>query len=178
MSHQPFETWILDPDTISAEDRRSLQAHLAECPQCQRLEQDWKAVHQQLRARTMVAPAPGFTRRWQAGLAERRARAQRRQAWKIFGFLSGGALFILLLLAGYMIATTSPTDWLMGLVRIFASSRQLIDVSTLAVQSWLTTTPLALNIALWIYLTVTLCLLSFVWLLIVWRTKTVGVTQQ
>jgi hypothetical protein len=177
MNHQPFEAWIFDPGTISAEERRSMQAHLASCPQCQQLERRWKAVHQQMRARPLAAPAQGFTQRWQSGLAERRERAQRRQAWKVFGFLIGGAFFILLLLAGYMFATTSPTEWLMALVNIFSSSRELIDLTTLAVQSWLTTTPLALNIALWIYLTITLCGLSLVWLLIIWRTKTVGALQ-
>ena len=30
MSHQPFETWILDHEALSAEDRRALKTHLAE----------------------------------------------------------------------------------------------------------------------------------------------------
>lgn len=177
MNHQPFEAWIFEPGAMSAEDRRSLQLHLAGCPQCQRLERRWQAVHQQLRARPLAAPAHGFTQRWQSGLAERRLQAQRRQAWKIFGFLVSGAFFILMLLTGYMIATTSPIQWLMSLVNIFSSSRELIDLTTLAVQSWLTTTPLAINIAIWIYLTLILCILSLVLLLIIWRTKTVGVYQ-
>jgi hypothetical protein len=39
MSHQPFETWILDHDrgALTIDERRGLQAHLATCAQCQRL---------------------------------------------------------------------------------------------------------------------------------------------
>lgn len=177
MSHQPFEAWILDPATLSAEDRRTLDAHLAGCPQCQRLDHRWQAVHQQLRVRNMAAPSPGFTQRWQASLAERREREQRRQAWTTFGLLAGGALFILLILAGYTIATTTPAEWFIAVVRVFASSKGFLDFAVLAVQSWLSSTPLALNIALWIYLTVTLCFLSLAWVLVMWRTKSAGVQK-
>ena len=177
MSHQPFEDWILDPVTISPEERRALREHLEGCQQCQRMERKWQAVHQQLRAPWLAAPAPGFTHRWQASLAERREREQRKQAWKIFGFLMGGAVFILLLLAGYIIATSSPAEWLVGVVNVFSSSQKIIDLAVFAVQSWLSTTPLALNIALWIYLTITLCVLTIVWAMILWRTKSAGVVN-
>ncbi len=177
MSHQPFEDWILDPITLSADDRRALQAHLMECKQCQKLERRWIAVHQQLRTRRMAAPAAGFTARWQASLAERKAREHRRQAWKIFGFLFGGALFILLLLAVYSAATTTPAEWLIALARTYTSSTSMIDLANYAVQSWFSRTPIALNIALWIYMAITLCGLLMVWALIFWRTKTVGATE-
>lgn len=175
MSHQPFEAWILDPGDLTADERRALRAHLAECANCQRLTDQWQRVHRQLRARPMAAPQPGFTERWQISLVERRLREQRRQAWKVFGLLAAGALFILLLLFGYLIATTSPTEWLARMVNFFASSREIIDLTSFAIQSWLAMTPLALNIALWIALTVSLSALTIVWGLIFWRTKSAGV---
>ncbi len=178
MSHQPFETWILDQETLSMEDRRALQAHLVSCAQCQRLERRWQAVHQELRARSMASPAPGFTRRWQAGLAERRAREQRRQAWRIFGTLLAAALFFLVVLAGYLIATTTLTDWLVAFSRTAESSHVFLQMAIYVVQNWFTSTPAALNIALWIYLTVTLCMLILAWALVMWRTKSVGVLNQ
>lgn len=175
MSHQPFEDWILDPVTISPEERRALREHLEGCQQCQRIERRWQAVHQQLRTPWMAAPVPGFTQRWQFSLAERREREQRKQAWKIFGILIGAAVFILLLLASYTMATTSPAEWLMGIVNIFSSSEEIIDIGIFAIQSWLASTPLALNIALWIYLTITLCVLMVVYGMILWRTRNAGV---
>lgn len=178
MSHQPFEAWILDNDTLPPADRRALQEHVAECAQCRKLQTRWQAVRMELRARPMAAPAPGFTQRWKAGLAERRAREQRKQAWKIFGLLVAGALFVSLLMGVYAMATSTPADWLTALVRSFSSSRDLIHLGIESVQAWLASTPLALNIALWIYLTVALCLLSLVWVLILWRTTIVGVLNQ
>lgn len=177
MSHQPFEAWILDPEKLTAEERRALRAHLGECQSCQRLAEKWQTVSLQLRARPMAEPRPGFAQRWQLSLAERRAREQRRQAWKVFGLLAAGALFILLLLSGYLLATTSTTEWLARLVNFFASSREIIDLTSFAIQSWLAMTPLALNIALWIALTISLCALSIVWGLIFWRTKSAGVVN-
>jgi hypothetical protein len=180
MSHQPFETWILDHDrgTLSPNERRELQAHVATCGQCQRLERRWQAVHQELRAGPMVAPAAGFAQRWQSGLAERRASEQRRQAWRIFGGLLGAAMFILLVMAGYIIATTTPSDWLIAFIRNGESSRVFLQMAIYIVQDWFSTTPLAFNLALWIYLTITLCVLSLAWVGVLWRTKSVGVINQ
>jgi hypothetical protein len=171
MSHQPFETWILDPAGMTLEDRRALHQHVESCSQCQRLSHRWDAVSQELRLRRMVAPMAGFTQRWQAGLAERRANEQRRQAWKIFGILTGAALFILLVMAGYLMATSTPADWLVAVVRTAASSLKLFDLVYYVVQTWLSSTPLALNIAVWLYLTITLCGLCLVWGGILWWTK-------
>lgn len=175
MSHQPYENWILDQGTLTTEERRALQTHLATCTQCQRLEHGWQSVHQELRTHSFVAPAAGFTRRWQSGLAERRAREQRKQAWRIFGWMLAAALFILVILAGYLISTTSPTGWLIALSRTAESSRVFLQMAIYVVQGWLSSTPLALNIALWIYLTITLCILMLVWFTVLWRTKYVGV---
>lgn len=177
MSHQPFEDWILDPLTLSADERRALQEHLTGCQQCQRLDRRWTAVHHQLRLRPMAAPAPGFSARWQTTLADRLAREQRRQGWKIFGVLFGGALFILLLLAIYQAATKTPAEWLLAAMQTYTSTQSLIDLVRYAILSWLSSTPLALNIAIWMYLAVTVCCLLLAWLLILWRTNTAGVTE-
>lgn len=175
MSHQPFETWILDHQELPLTDRRALQDHLDTCQQCQRLQRQWGLVHQELRARRIVAPAPGFTQRWMSSLAERRVQEQRKQAWRIFGLLLGGAFFILLLLAGYLMATSSPADWLVAIVRAASSTANIFNLGLYALRTWLSNTPLAINLALWIYLTIALCLLSLIWVLILWRTSIVGV---
>jgi len=178
MSHQPFENWILDSINLPAEDRRALQAHLDSCAQCQRLSQRWDAVHLELRARPMAAPIPGFAQRWKSGLVERRAREQRKQAWRVFGGLLAGAIFVLMAMAGYTAVTSSPTDWLTGIIQTADSTQTFLMVSIYYIQGWLSTTPPALNIALWIYLTVTLCILSLIWVLVLWRTKSLGVLKQ
>jgi len=175
MSHQPFENWILDHEALPLEARRALQEHLQNCPQCQRLQNRWLAARQELRMRPMAAPAPGFTQRWQAGLAARRAREQRKQAWKIFAGFLGAAMILILALGVYTMVTSSPADLLTAVVRTLSSTRELVNLAEYAVRTWISSTPLALNLAIWIYLTVTLCLLFVAWLAILWRTKSVGV---
>jgi hypothetical protein len=178
MSHLPFESWILEYDTLEPEERRSLQGHLESCKQCKRMQNKWLAAQQELRARRMATPAPGFSQRWLSSLVLRRAQEARKQAWRIFGALLAAALLVLLILAGYVMTTTTVTDWFAALIRIFTSSLNTYSLVEFGVTSWFESTPLALNIALWIYLTVTLCLLSLGWVFVLWRTSLVGVFKK
>ena len=135
MSHQPFETWILDQQTLPIDDRRALQAHLDDCPQCLRLQRRWQMVHQELQLRPdgcpqrQDLPCAGKT-----GLAERKAREQRKQAWKMAGLLFAAALIVLVLAAAYTLATTSPTDWLVALVGVVSSSTGFLNLGIHFVQ--------------------------------------------
>lgn len=175
MSHQPFEHWILDGEVLSSGDRRALQAHLDACPGCSRLQQNWHELHGTLRVQSMLAPAPGFTSRWQAGLTERRAKAQRRQAWKIFGLFVATALLTGLILTGYTMATSSPTDWIETIVHFIGSLAGLVGFGSSLVHIWFNNTTLGITLAIWIYLTICLCLISLVWVAVVWRTHLLGV---
>lgn len=178
MSHQPFETWILDHETLPMEDRRSLQTHIETCQQCQRIYRKWNAAQRELRARKQIAPAPGFVTRWQSGLAERRAREQRKQAWRVFLGFVAAAMFILLVLVGYVMMTSSPSDWLAAFIHSASTSLGFFNLVTYLARTWLSNTPLVFNIALWIYVSVTLCFLSLVWIFALWRTSKVGVRNQ
>jgi predicted anti-sigma-YlaC factor YlaD len=175
MSHQPFETWILDDEPLTQQSRRELQDHLEGCAQCRRLQGRWQAAQMELRARRMAPPMPGFTQRWQAGLAERRAREQRRQAWKIFGIMLACAMGVSLLMGIYTLTFSSPTDWLVTIIRTFASARDIIGWIVSAALGWLHHTPLALNVALWIYLSVAMCMLALALGIILWRANKVEV---
>jgi len=178
MSHQPFEAWILDFEQLSDEDRHSLQEHLSTCNQCQRLQSNWQGVSRELHAPQIVAPAPGFTQRWQSSLAERRVREQRRQAWRAFRWFLGGAFCLLLFLAGYTLAVSSPAEWMAVMIRYVSNSLNLFDSIVTLVQLWVSSTPLVVNLVLWIYLTITLCLLTLGWVLAIWRTSITGVLKQ
>jgi hypothetical protein len=178
MSHQPFENWILDFENLPMPDRRSLQSHLDTCPQCQRTHRKWQAAQRELRARKLIAPAPGFITRWQSGLAERRAREQRKQAWRVFVGFVAAAMFILLVLVGYVMMTSTPGDWLAAFIRSASTSLGFFNLITYLARTWFSNTPLAINIALWIFVSVTLCLISLVWIFALWRTSKVGVSNQ
>jgi hypothetical protein len=101
MSHQPYETWLFDETELSREQAQALQAHLHECQQCRGLEKSWKTLDGKIQATPMVSPQPGFSQRWRASLAERRARQQMLQVtlYRLFGRLldhlaaAGGCVF-------------------------------------------------------------------------------------
>lgn len=176
MSHQPFETWLLDdPGALSPAEDHALQKHLETCSQCQRLAQQWQAVRQDLTTRQMIGPAPGFSQRWLDGLAARRAREQRKQAWRVFGLLMGTALLTFVALTAYLVATTTPAEWLEALVWTISTSNAVIQYLTFLVQSWLSSIPVIIQLALWIYLALTLCFLILMLVIILWRTQIKGV---
>jgi anti-sigma factor RsiW len=178
MSHQPFENWILDVDTLPKDERHTLEEHLASCSQCQQLQRNWQSVNHELRAKSMVAPAQGFTQRWQAGLAERRAREMQRQAWKIFLSFSGGSFFVLLGMVTFLLTFSSPAELMAVLIRNAAEMANFFSNLVAAVRFWFSATPPALNVALWIYLTITLCLMSLGWVFAIWRTAIIGVQNK
>jgi hypothetical protein len=87
MNHKPFQEWmhaVLDGDSarhpsgagpvLPAAARRDLEAHLAECGECQATWDALSEVQRLLRAEPPVAPRPGFGGRFQARLAQRRTR--------------------------------------------------------------------------------------------------------
>ena len=178
MSHQPFENWILELDSLPMTDRRSLQSHLDTCQQCQRTLRKWQAAQRELRGRKMIAPAPGFTARWQSGLAERRLREQRRQAWRVFTGFVTAAMLVLLVLVGYVMMTSTPGDWLAAFIRSASASLNFFNLVTYLARTWFANTPLVVNLVLWVSFSIALCLLSLAWAFTLWRTSNVGVSNK
>jgi anti-sigma factor RsiW len=98
-SHQPFEDWLLAEAELTLDEGQALQMHLAECEHCRRLSYAWRSVEGQLQAAPLIAPAAGFTARWQARLAADTRRRHRRQTTILLGLTLGGAMILLTLLA-------------------------------------------------------------------------------
>ena len=107
MNHQPFEDWLLSDESLDQEQETSLRQHLTDCPKCTTLSQVWQSVEQELARTPQISPAPGFTERWQARLAEKRAQKQRRLVWWAIGFSSSAALGIFLALNWNRLASFS-----------------------------------------------------------------------
>jgi predicted anti-sigma-YlaC factor YlaD len=84
MNHKPFQETmhaVLDGDSatgpgqaLTPAARLELEAHLAECGECQATWTTLSEVQRLLRAEPVVAPRPGFNGRFQARLAQRRSR--------------------------------------------------------------------------------------------------------
>ena len=98
MTHKPYHAsmqGLLDGDLALA-DRRALEDHLASCASCQA---EWTALsrmHRLFKAAPLAAPRAGFNGRFQARLAQRRARP--RALWGAlalgFGAVAASALVV------------------------------------------------------------------------------------
>jgi hypothetical protein len=177
MSHQPFETWLFDEADLSSEQSVALRAHLLECEQCRGLQKAWKALDVKIQAAPMVSPQPGFSRRWRASLAERRARQQVLQVRRLFiGFLVA-ALITLLLMVVVFFLTASPLNLLVflfeGVTKLVIQGSQLQHV----IVPWLRTVPLIIPLAGWVILSSGLSLLSLFWIYSLWRIHSKGVRK-
>jgi hypothetical protein len=85
MNHQPFRDWLLSEEKLSAEQIREMQEHVRSCESCRQTEDAWTQVESAFRAIPQAQPAPGFTSRWQANLAEYLAHKQKRRGWMMIG---------------------------------------------------------------------------------------------
>jgi hypothetical protein len=79
MKHQPFETWIYERETLSQDQTRNLENHLEICERCSALATSWMDVEDQLFSASLIAPAPGFSRRWRSRLVDHRHQVSHRQ---------------------------------------------------------------------------------------------------
>jgi predicted anti-sigma-YlaC factor YlaD len=121
MNHQPFEEWLLADEPLAGEQANELKKHLNDCPRCRRLETSWSEVHQLLSTSEQVAPAPGFTNRWQVRLEAQQQLALKRRnhrPWLLFMFFFSVAA-VLLALLGLQLWQTFHSTAQMLLVKAF-----------------------------------------------------------
>ena len=113
MNHQPFEDWLLNDKLIDPKQKLDLDAHLRICSYCSALAETGRV----LRAVKVVSPSTGFTTRFQARLAARKAAERRRRLWGTVLFTFGG-LVMLMWLAGPYLASffASPATWITLLI--------------------------------------------------------------
>lgn len=168
--HLPYEEWLLaqsDPraEGLSAEQQQMLRQHLAECVECQRLAEGWQGARDSLRRAAQIAPAPGFTQRWQERLAQERQRMHRRQSLAMLAF----SLFCALLLLACLLLLIAPWleaprllvwAWVGRLIWLFASLMQLGESLLPAARDL----GRALPLAFWMLAAGTLSMLGVLWL--------------
>jgi hypothetical protein len=113
MNHRPFEDWLLDDQPLNPTQKRELDGHLRACKVCSALAESNLA----LRSARLVAPAPGFSARWQERLVLAR-RAQRRRTLLGTLFFSLGGLLLVAFLAGPVLVSLigSPAEWISAMV--------------------------------------------------------------
>lgn len=122
MSHQPFETWIFAGEPLGRDEQQALHTHLDGCGQCRALADAWQQVQPLMLHAQPVAPAPGFSLRFEARLARERRQIELRQSWFIFLLsLTGAAIFLTLLVGLVVLSFESPVDWFLAVMTRLAT---------------------------------------------------------
>jgi len=175
MSHQPFEQWILDDRSLSADETQLLAKHAENCTNCSKLQEQWK-IAEQLLKKAPVQPAPeGFTTRWQSTFMAKKA-MQQKQNGKIFVFfLILGSFTSLLMYLTLSILSGSPVEVFIDLLK--ACSKLAVGISNfnLFLHSIFSYLPPVFPIILWILLSCSLVLMLTLWGLTFWRYSIKGV---
>ncbi len=178
MNHQLYETWIIDPPALSDADRQALQDHLHTCKDCRSLHLKWASLSEDLRTPVVVAPKPGFSRRWKSSLAERRMREQRRQAWKFFMAFSAATAAVFLIMVSYLLLTSTPAEWIQAAMRAVTSTAGTYAAARELTTTWLSLTPMGLNVVIWVALGISFCILALIWAFAIWKTAFAGVMNK
>jgi hypothetical protein len=166
MNHRPFEDWLLEDQSLDPTQKRELDAHLRTCEVCSAIAESNLA----LRSARVVAPASGFTARFQERLVLAR-RAQRRRTLMGTLFFSLGGLLLLALLAGPVLVSLigSPAEWIASMVQAFLFIYTTIMAVAEAGSIILRVLPDFMPPFVWLILLSTLSGLGLLWSVSIWR---------
>ncbi len=129
MNHQPFENWLLSEEPLSQEQSRALREHLDGCEKCRQIEPAWNGVQALIHAVPEIAPAPGFTLRGQARLAEQRRTRQQKQTWAFLAGTSAIALGLLMVLGFSLLSLVEQPEQLM-IYAVYRLATFMMDAMT------------------------------------------------
>jgi anti-sigma factor RsiW len=170
MNHQPFEEWLLSEDDLAPEEDQALQEHLQTCGKCVSLNTAWLEVRREFETAPQVSPAPGFMDRWEARLAEERARQQRKQVLWVLGITSLIALTsFAIIIAQNWNELPTPIEILANLANLFAALVTGVQDLNLMIRVIFQAFPPLLVVGVWIATTMTLVVWIAIWFLTVWK---------
>ena len=166
MKHQPFEEWLVNETPITPEQKRELDLHVRSCVYCSALMETGLV----LRSVRMVAPADGFTLRFQTRLAERKLADHRRRVWGSILFLIGGGS-VLLWLASPSIFNflSSPAAWIASFVEWGIFLVSTFSAMTQAGEVLLQVIPGFVPPFAWMIIISAFAGISLLWIVSIWR---------
>jgi hypothetical protein len=166
MNHQPFEEWLLLDKNLTPAEMRDLDLHLRTCSHCTAL----SATGLALRSAPVVAPAAGFTLRFQQRLAAQKIAERRRKLWGMIILLLSGIGLIGWLTAPYLFAFfAAPVQWITTAIGYFlfiiTSLQALTEVVTVLLRMATDFIPPYI----WMVLLSALAGLGLLWTVSIWQ---------
>ena len=167
MNHQLFENWLLSEEPLPAEQAQTLREHLRTCEKCNRLQASWIGMHQLIRSTPEVAPAPGFTARWQERLMEQRRAAHQRQSFALLLSMAGAAVVLFVLISFQALHLLRSPDQLLliGLYRL-TSLFVYADTTRDVVGAFLNALTQFMPSTAWVFIAGTISMISVLWIVV------------
>ena len=166
MNHQPFEDWLLNDKNLTSPEKRELDLHLRTCVHCTAL----SATGLALRSANVVAPATGFTVRFQQRLAAQKIAERRRKLWGTMVLIVAGTGLLGWFAAPYIYAfISSPVEWITTAIGYFlfviTSLQALTQVMTVLARIL----PDFIPPYMWMMLVSALASFGLLWIISIWR---------
>lgn len=175
-THQPFEEWILQGESLRPRDAESLRHHLEGCEACRDLADGWERVEPRLRAVTLAAPKPGFVRRWES-LKTVRDAGRRSDWWMLTVSLTAATVAAVVVLWEIGSVWAGPTTLLNGWIRDLALWSVAVRVGGDILQALAHTLPSGLLGGLWLGFVAVMGGLTVLWVASFYRITAQGVSS-
>jgi len=144
MKHLPYENWILDEPGLKLEEFNTLAQHLSVCNQCRLLKAGWEASKVLLTQANMVAPAPGFSVRWQNTIIKKcKTENVRRYRMTLIGLL----MLAFLASMTYVVVSGSFMQILANFLNSIIQSIIVVTQSLSTLGLWINRLPAAVPLA-------------------------------
>ena len=158
MKHLPYDTWLFEGEALSPDRYRALAEHLEFCEHCRTLAAAWSAVEGQLISTSQIEPAPGFTQRWRASLADDRHRVGQRQLGTVLLSTTVGLVTLALLFGAQLLPLLQPaipaiTQWFSKIVGVVAHLNLVREVFSVLLEIMVEGIPIVYRVVLPISLT-------------------------
>ena len=166
MNHQPFEEWLLNDKNLNNAEKHELDLHLRTCSHCTAL----TATGLALRSANVVAPAAGFSVRFQQRLAAQKVAERRRKLWGMVVLILAGA-GLLGWFATPVIYTflASPVEWITVVIGYFLFAVSSLQALREVVMVLARIAPDFIPPYIWMVLVSALAGLGLLWIISIWR---------
>ncbi len=166
MNHRPFEDWLLNDMPITPEQKRELDMHVRGCPYCTALVETGMA----LKTVKKASPQAGFTTRFEARLAARKAVERRRRYMGAILFTAGGFALLMWLASPILLSFFSaPAAWISVVVNWMVFLITTLQALGQAGSVLIKVVPDFISPIAWMILFSAVAGISLLWTISIWR---------